>query len=139
MGLFSFMAKKEVATSSVAAQATNLSTREKLMKDAYRVGRFTPSNTQCSPNFINNWINNNVDCFEPVLERYFEEHSLGEVTKEEVILEVYRGFSDLILSEPEIEESAFRLKNPEAIKVAYEIFRRLGSMHGVTLPEKLEK
>ena len=80
-----------------------------------------------------------MDCFEPVLERFFKEHSLGEVTKEDVILKVYRGFSDLILSEPEIEESAFRLKNPEAIKVAYEIFRRFGSKHGVTLPERSEK
>ncbi|MCL4461693.1 MAG: hypothetical protein M1297_08305 [Nitrospirae bacterium] len=139
MGLFSFMGKKESATGSGTARSTAVSPREKTLKDAYRVGRFTPSNTQCSPNFINNWINNNVDCFEPVLERYFEEHSLGDVTKEEVILEVYRGFSDLILSEPEIEESAFRLRNPEAIKVAYEIFRRLGFKHGVTLPEKMEK
>ncbi|WP_158423147.1 hypothetical protein [Leptospirillum ferriphilum] len=136
MGLFSFIGKKESAESSAPAQKFPSNSRERILKDAYRVGRFTPSNTQCSPNFIENWINNNVDCFEPVLERFFAEHTLEEVTKQDVILEVYRGFSDLILSEPEIEESAFRLKNPEAIKVAYEVFRRLAGKHGMILPDR---
>ncbi|MHB1927795.1 MAG: hypothetical protein ACYCRD_11140 [Leptospirillum sp.] len=136
MGLFSFLGKKESSENTASTQLTPISSREKILKDAYRVGRFTPSNTQCSPNFIDNWINNNVECFEPVLERFFEDHTLENVTKQDVFLEVYRGFSDLILSEPEIEESAFRLKNPEAIKVAYEIFRRLATKFGVALPDR---
>lgn len=131
MGFFAF--RKKDAQQEAAVQTLAPASSQDILKEAYRAGRFTPSNTQCSPNFINNWIDNNVECFDPVVARIFEKHSPDGEMKKTILLEMYRGFSDLILSEPEIEESAFRLKNPEAIRIAREIFVRLGSQHDVTL------
>jgi hypothetical protein len=131
MGFFSFGKKDKQEDGSI--QTGTSASGPDILKEAYRAGRFTPSNTQCSPNFIDNWINNNVECFDPVAERIFSKYSPDGETKRAILLEMYRGFSDLILSEPEIEESAFRLKNPEAIRIAREIFVRLGSSYNVTL------
>jgi hypothetical protein len=42
-----------------------------------------------------------------------------------------RGFSDMVLSEPEIEHCAYRLENPEAIKVARRIFEGVVAQYRV--------
>ncbi len=131
MGFFTF-GKKDVHQEAPVLTLAPASSQD-ILKEAYKAGRFTPSNTQCSPNFINNWIDNNVECFDPVAERMFEKHAPDAEMKKAILLEMYRGFSDLILSEPEIEESAFRLKNPEAIRIAREIFVRLGSQHNIAI------
>ncbi|MHB8422814.1 MAG: hypothetical protein ACYC9S_03495 [Leptospirales bacterium] len=132
MGFFSF---KKSETKSGAAQVADsgVVSDEMILKEAYKGGRFTPSNTQCSPNFINNWVDNNVECFEPIVNRIFTKYNVGDEMKKTILLEMYRGFSDLILAEPEIEESAFRLKNPEAIRIAHRIFEGLAVRHAISI------
>ena len=46
-----------------------------------------------------------------------------------------RGFSDMVLSEPEIEHCVYRLENPEAIKVARRIFEGVAAEYGIALNE----
>ncbi|MHB1285110.1 MAG: hypothetical protein ACYCYP_00890 [Leptospirales bacterium] len=132
MGFFSFKkAETKIGTAQVAT--SEVASDEMILKEAYKGGRFTPSNTQCSPNFIDNWIANNVECFEPIVNRIFKKYDVSAEMKKSILLEMYRGFSDLILAEPEIEESAFRLKNPEAIRIAHRIFEQLAATQGIKI------
>lgn len=132
MSFFSFK-KNETKSGAVPVATSEVASDEMILKEAYKGGRFTPSNTQCSPNFIDNWIDNNVECFEPIANRIFAKYDVGAEMKKSILLEMYRGFSDLILAEPEIEESAFRLKNPEAIRIAHRIFEQLAAKQGISI------
>ncbi len=119
MGLFSFLKKESRQESRIEREPVS---EEKILKEAWKAGRYSPANSQCSPNYIDQWVENNRTTYKSVADHFFERFDVTPSLRKAVFLEMYRGFSDMVLSEPEIEHCAYRLENPEAIKVARKIF-----------------
>lgn len=130
MGMFSFFKKEP--TEKIVTQSEPLSD-EKILKEAWKAGRYSPANSQCSPNYIDQWVENNKTTYISVARHFFERFPVRQDLYKSVFLEMYRGFSDMVLSEPEIEHCAYRLENPEAIKVARRIFEGVAAEYSVSL------
>ncbi|MDA8060407.1 MAG: hypothetical protein M0041_00140 [Nitrospiraceae bacterium] len=130
MGLFSFL--KKAAPEKIVAQSEPLSD-EKILKEAWKAGRYSPANSQCSPNYIDQWVLNNQATYQSVATHFFERFPVRQDLYKAVFLEMYRGFSDMVLAEPEIEHCAYRLENPEALKVARRIFEGVAGEYGISL------
>ncbi len=69
MGFFSFL-KKE-APKTIITQSEPFSD-EKILKEDWKAGRYSPANSQCSPNYIDQWVLNNQTTYQSVAAHFFE-------------------------------------------------------------------
>lgn len=123
-------------TRKVAEDITPKSVSEEaLLKEAYRIGRYSPSNCECppAPSVIPVWIENNVDAFEVFVDRLYREYRVPEGLSPRIYQRLYEGFCDLIRAQPDEGDSPFCLCRDEVLVHAREIFLTLAKRRGVPL------
>ncbi len=108
---------------------------EDLLKEAYKVGRYSPTNSECppAPEIIPFWIQNNVEILGKYSDRLFDKYLIPHHLEPQLFLSMYKGFRDLILSCPDGIDSPFCLSSKEVIAVSKSIFMTLAKEKGVHL------
>ena len=108
---------------------------EILLKEAYRIGRYSPSNCECppAPSVIPVWIENNVEAFEIFVDRLYREYRVPEELSPRIYHRVYEGFCDLVRAQPDEGDSPFCLCRDEVLVHAREIFLALARKKRVPL------
>ncbi len=108
---------------------------EILLKEAYHIGRYSPSNCECppAPSVIPVWIENNVEAFEIFVDRLYREYRVPEELSPRIYHRVYEGFCDLVRAQPDEGDSPFCLCRDEVLVHAREIFLALARKKRVPL------
>ena len=108
---------------------------EVLLKEAYRIGRYGPSNCECppAPSVIPVWIENNVEAFEIFVDRLYREYRVREDLSPRIYQRIYEGFCDLVRAQPDEGGSPFCLCREEVLVHAREIFLALAKKKQVSL------
>ena len=108
---------------------------EILLKEAYHIGRYSPSNCECppAPSVIPVWIENNVEAFEIFVDRLYREYRVPEELSPRIYHRVYEGFCDLVRAQPDEGDSPFCLCRDEVLVHAREIFIALARKKRVSL------
>ena len=108
---------------------------EILLKEAYHIGRYSPSNCECppAPSVIPVWIENNVEAFEIFVDRLYREYRVPEELSPRIYHRVYEGFCDLVRAQPDEGDSPFCLCRDEVLVHAREIFIALARKKRVPL------
>ncbi|MCL5953414.1 MAG: hypothetical protein M1509_02770 [Nitrospirae bacterium] len=108
---------------------------EFLLKEAYRIGRYGPSNCECppAPSVIPVWIENNVEAFEILVDRLYREYRVREELSPRIYQRIYEGFCDLVRAQPDEGDSPFCLCREEVLVHAREIFLALAKKKQVSL------
>ena len=108
---------------------------EILLKEAYHIGRYSPSNCECppAPSVIPVWIENNVEAFEIFVDRLYREYRVPEELSPRIYHRVYEGFCDLVRAQPDEGDSPFCLCRDEVFVHGREIFLSLAKRRQVRL------
>lgn len=108
---------------------------EVLLKEAYRIGRYGPSNCECppAPSVIPVWIENNVVAFGIFVDRLYREYCVSHELSPRIYHRLYEGFCDLVRAQPDEGDSPFCLCREEVLVHAREIFLTLAQRRGVPL------
>ncbi len=108
---------------------------EVLLKEAYHIGRYSPSNCECppAPSVIPVWIENNVEAFEIFVDRLYREYRVPEELSPRIYRRIYEGFCDLVRAQPDEGDSPFCLCRDEVLVHAREIFLALARKKRVPL------
>ena len=108
---------------------------EVLLKESYRAGRFSPTNSECppAPDIIPVWIENNVQILEKYSDRLFEKYIIPPDLEPQVFLSMYKGFSDLVHSCPDGKSSPFCLGSEEVLSISKSIFTTLAKRRGILI------
>jgi hypothetical protein len=130
--IFSWLFKgkdKKILTKSTSRKECS---EEALLRKAYRVGRYSPTNCECppAPDIIPVWIQNNVQALEIYVDRLFEEYVVPTEVEPWIYVSMYRGFRDLVLSHHDQEDSPFCLSSEETIRISKQIFITLAKIRG---------
>lgn len=131
--MFFWNRKKEEPSASPAPRL-RVST-EKLVSEAYRIGKYSPTNCECppAPNIIPVWIENNVEAFELYVERLYAGYDIPRETEPALFLAMFDGFRDLIRTCPDAGSSPFCMSREEVIEVSKSIFVKLAEKRGIPL------
>ncbi len=131
--MFFWNRKKEEPSASPAPRLRV--TSEKLLSEAYRIGKYSPTNCECppAPNIIPVWIANNVDAFELYVDRLNAKYDIPRETEPGLFLAMFDGFRDLIRNCPDAGSSPFCMSREEVIEVSKSIFVKLAEKRGVLL------
>jgi hypothetical protein len=131
--MFFWNRKKEEPSASPAPRL-RVST-EKLLSEAYRIGKYSPTNCECppAPNIIPVWIENNVEAFELYVERLYAGYDIPRETEPALFLAMFDGFRDLIRNCPDAGSSPFCMSREEVIEVSKSIFVKLAEKRGILL------
>lgn len=108
---------------------------EVLLKEAYRIGRYGPSNCECppAPSVIPVWIENNVVAFGIFVDRLYREYCVSHELSPRIYHRLYEGFCDLVRAQPDEGDSPFCLCREEVLVHAREIFLALAKKKQVSL------
>ena len=128
----SWLYKTKEGEESPAVPAKKVVSEEALIKEAYRVGRFSPTNCECppAPDIIPIWIRNNVQALEIYSDRLFEGYAVPPDLEIRLFQSMYQGFRDLVLSNPDEGGSPFCLSSQETLAIARQIFVELAAKRG---------
>jgi hypothetical protein len=131
---FSWLKKVEDRPTASPVIKTEIS-EEDLFKEAYRAGRFSPTNSECppAPDIIPVWIENNVQILEKYSDRLFEKYIIPPDLEPQIFLSMYKGFRDLVHSCPDGKNSPFCLGSEEVLTISKSIFTSLAKKRGVPL------
>jgi hypothetical protein len=120
---------------SPEAKIRKTASEEVLLKEAYHIGRYSPTNCECppAPDIIPVWVSNNVQALELYADRLFEEYAVPPGIGPRLFQEMYRGFRDLVLSHPDEGSSPFCLSSRETLVVARRVFVELAAKHQIAI------
>lgn len=115
-------------------------TFEEILKQAYRVGRFSPLQSQCSPApaLVPVWVENNRAILSPIVARFFETYEIPDSRKVEILEEIQKGYAAMINSGPAYEgdgSNAFLFSKKQVIDLSNEMFRSIAVEIGVSQAE----
>lgn len=130
-----FWGKKTVAVEETGASRVTLD-ETALLKEAYRVGRFSPSNCECppAPDIIPVWVDNNVESLEFYSNRFFDRFEVAPELEPRMFIAMFQGFRDLIHACPDGGSSSpFCMKADDIVVISKDIFRKLAAKKGITL------
>ncbi len=113
---------------------------EEILKQAYRVGRFSPLQSQCSPApaLIPVWNENNRAILSPIVARFFETYEIPESRKVEILEGIQKGYAAMINSGPNYEgdgSNAFLFSKKQVIDLSNEMFRSIAMEIGISQAE----
>jgi hypothetical protein len=131
-----FFRRKKIAPVAVVAPTAKIRVSDDvLLKEAYRTGRFSPTNCECppAPDIIPVWIENNLESFGIYSGRLFEKYEIPPEFEPRLFQAMFQGFRDLIRSCPDGKDSPFCLSAEEIIFISKTIFIRLAQKRGVSL------
>ncbi len=128
--MFGFLRK-----SVVAEAGPKPASEEKLLREAYHIGRYSPSNCECppAPSVIPVWVENNVEAFEIYVDRLYRDYQVPDSLGPRIFLRIYEGFCDLIRAQPDGGNSPFCLCREDVLVHAREIFLSLARKRAVPL------
>ncbi len=128
----SWLYKTKEGEASPEAPVKKEVSEETLIREAYRVGRYSPTNCECppAPEIIPIWIRNNVQALEIYSDRLFGEYVVPPELEIRLFQSMYRGFRDLVLSHPDEGCSPFCLSSRETLAVARQVFIELAAKRG---------
>lgn len=108
---------------------------EELLKEAWRIGRYAPTNCECppAPHIIPVWIDNNIQALETFVRRFYHTYNVPPALEPRIFLSMYEGFKDLVKANPDGKDSPFCMSSAETIAVARRVFTVLAKDHGVLL------
>jgi len=111
-----------------------------ILKQAFRVGRFSPLQSQCSPapDLIPVWNENNRQILSPIAARFFKTYEIPESRKIEVIEAMQKGYAAMINSGPSYEgdgSNAFLFTKQQVIDLSNEMFRLIAQELGLSEDE----
>ena len=131
----SWIYKTEDKENISEAKIRKTSSEELLLKEAYHIGRYSPTNCECppAPDIIPVWVRNNVQALELYTDRLFEEYAVPPGIEPRLFQEMYRGFRDLVLSHPDEGCSPFCLSSRETLVVARRIFVELAAKRQIAI------
>jgi len=108
---------------------------EELLKEAWRIGRYAPTNCECppAPDIKPVWIDNNIQALEVFVQRFYRKYNIPPALEPRIFLNIYEGFKDLVKANPDEKDSPFCMSSAETIIVARHVFIALAKNHGVSL------
>jgi hypothetical protein len=111
---------------------------EEILKQAFRLGRFSPLQSQCSPapDLVPVWNENNREILSPRVYNFFKTYEVPASRKIEVIEEIQKGYQAMINSGPNYDgggSGAFLFSKKQVIDLSNEMFRLIALESG--LPE----
>jgi len=123
--------KKTVAVEEGPKEASE----EVLLREAYHIGRYSPSNCECppAPSVIPVWVENNVQAFEIYVDRLYRDYQVPDTLAPRIFRRIYEGFCDLVCSQPDGGNSPFCLGREEVLVHAREIFLSLARKRAIPL------
>jgi hypothetical protein len=129
---FSWLYKIADEERSSAVKIRKTVSEEVLLKEAYHIGRYSPTNCECppAPDIIPIWVRNNVQALELYTDRLLEEYVVPPEIEPRLFQNMYQGFRDLVLSHPDEGCSPFCLSSRETLAIARKIFVELAAKHG---------
>ncbi|MGC8500329.1 MAG: hypothetical protein ACP5OS_04015 [Leptospirillia bacterium] len=123
--------KKKVA----AEEGPKAVSDEMLLREAYRIGRYSPSNCECppAPSVIPVWVENNVEAFEISIDRLYRDYQVPDSLEPQIFRRIYEGFCDLVRSQSDGGNSPFCLCREDVLVHAREIFLTLARKRAISL------
>ncbi len=134
----SWIYKTEDKENISEAKIRKTSSEELLLKEAYHIGRYSPTNCECppAPDIIPVWVRNNVQALGLYTDRLFEEYAVPPEIEPRLFQEMYRGFRDLVLSQPDEGGSPFCLSSRETLVAAQRVFVELAAKRQIVFNEE---